>query len=234
MRMLKSLKLLMNALLLCCLLGGYLSTARANAQWQLVKSDEKNNIIVYYRTLADENIEFRGETTVKAPLSSFVALFLDLDSMSKWVYRTQQVKMLQRIGATELYIYTVHNMPIPFRDRDSVNFVRLSQQPATKAVIIKVHDAQQYLEPYPDYVRVKRAVSQWQLVPLGGGEVQVIFSGYGEPGGNISSATFRSVLFQWLVKKFLWQVPHKTLLGLKQRINREQYQQQVFEFIAEP
>ena len=83
-------------------------------------------------------------------------------------------------------------------------------------------------------MRIQVAVSQWQLVPLEQGGVEVTFSGYGEPGGSISSATYRSALFQWLVKQFLWEVPYKTLLGLIQYTKQQRYQNQRFEFIVEP
>jgi hypothetical protein len=124
-------------------------------------------------------------------------------------------------------------MPFPFRNRDSANLIQLTQAPSTKIVTINVSNAPAYIEPKNGYVRVPVAVSQWQLLPLDNGQVKITFSGYGEPGGSISSNAYHSSLFQWLMKQFLWKVPYKSLLGLKEYASREKYQNSRFDFIQE-
>ncbi len=202
-------------------------------QWELVKVDEAQGITVYYRRLSSGNIEFKGVTQIESSLSNIIAQFLDFESMPQWLYRTQKVTLLERLEAHELYIYTIHSMPFPFRNRDSVNHVRLSQSPATKMVTIDVNNAPNHIAHNDDYIRVPVAVSQWLLAPIGNGKVKIIFSGYGEPGGSISTNTYHSELFQWLIKQFLWKVPYKSLLGLKEYAKREKYQNRRFDFIQE-
>ncbi|KPJ94086.1 MAG: hypothetical protein AMJ53_05950 [Gammaproteobacteria bacterium SG8_11] len=205
----------------------------ADSQWELVRSDKDNDISVYYRSLPSGNIEFKGITHTTSSLSGIIALFLDFENMPQWLYRTEQVTLLERDQVNELYIYTIHTMPFPFRNRDSINFVQLTQVPSTKKVIIDLKNTPHYIQPYDDLVRVKVAVSQWQLMPRDDGTVQVTFTGYGEPGGSISASSYRLSLFQWLVKQFLWQVPYKTLLGLKQFVAQEKYQNRKLDFILE-
>jgi hypothetical protein len=124
-------------------------------------------------------------------------------------------------------------MPFPFRKRDSANFIQLTQTPSTKLVTINVSNIPDSVEHNDDYVRVPVAVSQWQLLPLDNGRVQITFSGYGEPGGSISSDAYHFPLFQWLLKQFLWKVPYKSLLGLKEYAGRDKYQNRRFDFIQE-
>ena len=124
-------------------------------------------------------------------------------------------------------------MPFPFRNRDSVDLIQLTQTPSTKMITIDVRNAPDYIQHKEDYVRVPVAVSQWQLLPLANDRVKIIFTGYGEPGGSVSSDAYRSSLFQWLVKQFLWKVPYKSLLGLKDHVSREKYQNRRYDFIKE-
>jgi hypothetical protein len=205
----------------------------AQQQWELVKSDQQHDITVYYRRLPTGNIEFKGVTKTESSLSGIVAVFLDFESMPQWLYRTQKVILLKQVSDKELYIYTIHTMPFPFRKRDSATFIQLTQTPSTKLVTIKVSNAPDYIELNDDYVRVPVAVSQWQLLPLDNGRVQITFSGHGEPGGSISPDTYHFSLFQWLVRQFLWKVPYKSLLGLKEYASQEKYQKHKFYFIQE-
>lgn len=208
------------------------SETLAGPEWELVKADAEE-LKVYYRTLPSGNVQFKGVTTVQSSLSTLIAVFLDLDSMPKWLYRTKQATLLERVGSVRWYVHMLHTMPFPFRPRDSVNFIEMNQAPDTKTVYIDVTNVPDYIDPIEDHVRVQVAVSQWRLQPAPGGKVEITFTGYGEPGGSISSQTYHTALFRWLVKQFLWEVPYDTLLKLRQFIHLEQYQNRRFDFIKE-
>ena len=56
--------------------------ARTKAgEWELVQEDERNDIVVYYRTLESGNVEFRGITHLRTSLSSFIALLKDFETL---------------------------------------------------------------------------------------------------------------------------------------------------------
>jgi hypothetical protein len=213
-----------------------LSDANANSdeQWEQVKLDEDNDITVYYRKLSSGNIQFKGITRVTSSLSGIVAVFLDLDQMPRWLHRTKAVTLVERIKMDELYVHMIHTMPFPFRRRDSVNHIEFIQAPVTKAITIHVKNIPDFIDPMDDMVRVPVAISKWVLTPIDKGRVKIAFSGYGEPGGSISSETYHSSLFQWLLKQFLWKVPYETLLKLKEFVGKGKYQNRSFEFVAEP
>lgn len=219
-------------------IAGTSSNANANVtaenQWKPVKLDNANGIAIYYRKMSTGNIQFKGTTAVASSLSGIVGLFLDLDQMPQWLHRTKEVTLVERIKVDELYVHMIHTMPFPFRRRDSVNHIKFEQEPDTKTITIHVKNIPDYIEPMADIVRVPLAVSTWVLTPVEKGQVNISFSGYGEPGGSISPATYHSSLFQWLVKQFLWKVPYETLLNLKEIVGKRDYQNCTFQFVTEP
>ena len=209
--------------------------ARTDAgDWELVKEDEGNDILVYYRTLESGNVEFRGITHLRTSLSSFIALLQDFETLPEWAYRTDKVVTLRQTSKTEAYVYTIHTMPWPFMPRDSVLFSHIDQNPQTLAVTVKGHAVPDYIPHNDQYVRISSGESFWQLTPKGEGTLEVVFQGYGEPGGSFSESVFTSAIFRSLVKFYLWKLPYKTLKRMRHHIQSEKYQKTRFNFIQEP
>jgi hypothetical protein len=150
------------------LLGSSLPHARVKAagDWELVKQDEGNDIVVYYRTLVSGNVEFRGITHLRTSLSSFIALLKDFDTLPQWAYRTDKVVTLKQTSNTEAYVYTIHSMPWPFMPRDSVLLSHIDQNPKTLAVTVKGRAVPDYIPLNDDYVRISSGESFWQLTPI--------------------------------------------------------------------
>jgi hypothetical protein len=223
------------ALTVVLLFAGGLLYARTEAgDWELVKEDEGNDILVYYRTLESGNVAFRGITHLRASLSSFIALLKDFETLPEWAYRTDKVVTLRQTSKTEAYVYTIHTMPWPFMPRDSVLFSHIDQNPRTLAVTVKGHAVPDYIPLNDQYVRISSGESFWQLTPKGEGTLEVVFQGYGEPGGSFSESVFTTAIFRSLVKFYLWKLPYKTLKSMRHHIQSEKYQKKRFNFIQEP
>ncbi len=223
------------ALTIVFLLGSNLLHARINAgDWELVKEDERNDIVVYYRTLESGNVEFKGITHISTSLSSFIALLKDFETLPEWAYRTEKVATLRQTSNTEAYVYTIHPMPWPFMSRDSVLLSHIDQNPKTLVVTVKGRAVPDYIPLNDDYVRISSGESFWQLTPKGEGTVEVVFQGYGEPGGSLSESVFASAIFRSLVKLYLWKLPYKTLKRMRHHIRNEKYRKKKFYFIKEP
>ena len=118
--------------------------------------------------------------------------------------------------------------------RDSVLFSHIDQNPQTFAVTIKGRAVPDYIPLNDHYVRISSGESFWQLTPTGEGTLEVVFQGYGEPGGSFSESVFTSAIFRSLVKFYLWKLPYKTLKRMRQHIQSEKYQKTRFNFIQEP
>ena len=214
--------------------SGLLHAKTKAGDWELVKKDEGNDILVYYRSLESGNVEFRGIIHLRTSLSSFIALLKDFETMPEWAYRTNKVITLRQTSKTEAYVYTIHTMPWPFMPRDSVLLSHIDQNPQTFVVTVKGRAVPDYIPLNNDYVRISSGESFWQLTPIGEGTLEVVFQGYGEPGGSFSESVFTSVIFRSLVKLYLWKLPYKTLKRMRHHIQSEKYQKRRFNFIQEP
>ena len=221
------------------LLTLFLSTSALRAEketeeWELIKEDEVHGITVYYRTLSTGNVEFKGVTYINCSLNSCVALFSDVDTMPEWAYRTEKVVRLKEISDREVYAYTIHTMPFPFEKRDSIVHSFLEQDPKTLAVTIRGKGEPTFIPRKEGFVRITAIESFWKFTPQKDGSVEVVFQGFGEPGGSIPSSIYRSAIFRWLCRFFLWELPFSTLENMKTVIKRKKYQTKTFNYIKEP
>jgi hypothetical protein len=125
-------------------------------------------------------------------------------------------------------------MPWPFMPRDSVLLSHIDQNPQTFVVTVKGRAVPDYIPLNEDYVRISSGESFWQLTPIGEDTLEVVFQGYGEPGGSLSESVFTSAIFRSLVKIYLWKLPYKTLKRMRHHIQNEKYRKKKFYFIKEP
>ena len=213
--------------------SSYLDARKLDDNWRVVKEDKENNITIYYRTLETGNTEFKGITYISVSLNSFIALIDDFDKMPEWAYRTEKVVKLRQTSDKEAYVYTIHPMPWPFMSRDSVLLSHIDQNPQTFVVTVKGHAVPDYIPLNENYVRISSGESFWQLTPKGNDTIEVVFQGYGEPGGSLSESVFTSAIFRSLVKFYLWKLPYKTLKKMRQEIQNEKYHKKRFNFIQE-
>lgn len=202
-------------------------------EWKIVKSDSESDIRIYYKTHRSGNIEFRAKTNVKCSLNSLVALFSDSEKMSEWVYRLESVERIKEVGDTEVYVYTIHSMPWPFKYRDSVVHSILKQDPQSKKITIHGKASPNYIPKKKGFERITVVESTWTFNPQEDNTVQVVFQGYGEPGGDIISSIYRSPIFRWLVELYLWELPYNTLVNLKDYIKKPKYQSIKYSYIEE-
>ena len=208
--------------------------ADSGTGWEQIISDKKNNVTMYKRTLPNGYTEFKGVTEVISTLSGCVALMRDVKAMPQWVDRTTQAVVLNWVSETEVYAYNVSRLEWPLKNRDAIVHIFVAQNPETLAVTIRGSGVDKYSGPTQfnykknddRYVRMKVIESEWQFIPAPDGKVKVIFTGYGDPGGNASAP-----LFQWLINRLAWEAPYKTLKSMHGIIGRDQYQNAQFDFI---
>lgn len=206
----------------------HLPWAGAASEWDLKIDDKEADIRIFSRVNERGYPEFRGVTKVKSRLSGFVALFKDLDHMPNWAYRIRKAERLKVISEVESYAYTVNSLPPPLFDRDAIVHSMITQDPATLKMTFRGSGVPDYAPKNDRYVRMPVVESSWTFTPVGSGMVEVVFEGYGDPGGNLSSG-----LLAFFVRLSLSEAPYQTILQMKKFVGRPEYQSARYPFIRE-
>ena len=207
----------------------YLPLASAAEDWQLKVADKEAGIEVFSRVNEQGYPEFRGVTRVQSRLNAFVALFKDFDRMPEWAYRIRKAELLEVISEMESYTYIVNSLPLPLYDRDVIVHSTIAQDPRTLQVIFHSIGVPDFAPKDDRYVRMPVVESSWTFTPLADGMVEVVFQGHGDPGGSLSS-----VLLAWFVRLSISEAPYQTMLEMKKRVARPEYQAARYPFIREP
>lgn len=120
-------------------------------------------------------------------------------------------------------------MPWPLQDRESIVEWQLRQDAASGEVLLEGRSAPDRAPPLPGVVRMPKFASSWAFKPLGGGQVEVRFSGFGNLGGNLAEGPLRA-----FVDSAVWVAPLETVRGLREMILKPEYRGAVLAHIREP
>lgn len=194
------------------------------SSWELKK--DSDGIAVYTKTESTSGLKvFRGVTEVKGSLSSLISLMKSVDDSPNWIYNCTEATLLKSDSFWEEYIYFRTEVRWPFRDRDAIVHLKLSQDPDTHIVTITMKGVPDYLPKTDKVVRMPIMDGYWQLAPVDGGRVIITYQMMSDPGKGIPD---------FLAKTNLINYPFETLLKLKSRSQMVEYQNAVLAEIVEP
>ena len=186
--------------------------------WELAK--DANGIRVYTRSPGRRSIEgiavneFKAITTVDAPLSAIVAVFMDVPSYPKWLSNCMAAEVLERNAPGKCKYHLESKAPFPFDNRDLVQQLSIQQNPDTKVVRVQLENLPAFIDTLDGMVRMPVAEGFWALKPLSAQQVELTFQYRFDPGGNIPA---------WAVNLFLVKSPYETLTNLRERLKEEKY-----------
>lgn len=175
-------------------------------QWHLVK-DEAGIQVYLSEVPGSEYQAYRGVTTLKADMSTLLALQEDVSGSCTWIHACREQKLLKHEGANS-WTYTRFDTPWPITPRDSVLRVT-TQLGADGSVTRLLHGVADYLPEQKGFVRVSKIEGRWSLTPRAPGGVEVVYQVHTEPGGRVPS---------WLANSFVVDAPYNTLKALRQRV----------------
>lgn len=185
--------------------------ARGQQDWTL--QDKQAGISVYTRTFPDSKFKaIRVKCEVRATLSQLVAVILDVNTGAQWVYGTKSSVLLKQVSPSELYYYSVVNLPWPINDRDFIAHLKAVQDPRTLVVTIDGPTLADYIPAKSGIVRVPRGEGKWMLTPLAGGQVAIDYTLRTDPGGSLPP---------WLVNLFVTKGPLETFNNLKTHLEKK-------------
>jgi hypothetical protein len=192
-------------------------------EWKLKKETE--HIKVYYRKSADSRVnELKLLTTVNSSLSGLVSLLRDVPNYTNWIYKCEKVEPLGQSTHSEGRYWAELDFPWPLQNRDMICHSRISQDPKTKVVAIKVEGQPAYLEKKDGIVRIEVLELTWTLTPAPDGQIHIEYQLLSDPGG---------VLPGWLINLAIDQGPTQTIRSLREQVAGQKYQSSKLSYIQE-
>jgi hypothetical protein len=195
-------------------------SASAQNDWKL--SVEKEGIKVYTSIVPESQIKaVKVECDLNTTPSQLVAVIMDINSATDWVYHVKSARLIKQVSPSELYYYSEVSLPWPVANRDFVAHLTVSRDPASKVVTIDGPAVQGYVPVKKGVVRVDNSFGRWVITPVGANLVHVQYMIHTDPGGSIPA---------WMVNIFATDAPLKIFEGLKVQLQKPAYRNVAFAF----
>lgn len=183
----------------------------------------KDGIAIYTKTIENSNYKgIRVKCSLPATLSQFVAVIMDVNTATEWLYSTKSSTLLKQISPAEVYYYSEVGLPWPLSNRDFVCHLTARQDPRTKVVTIDGPVVPDYVPQKEGIVRVTHSSGKWIITPAENNTVNIEYTLEADPGGSIPA---------WLVNLFVTKGPMESFKKLKDQINKPQYKKAQYAFI---
>jgi hypothetical protein len=197
------------------------NSASAQTDWKL--SSNKEGIKVYTSLVPGSKIKaIKVVSTLDATPSELVAMVMDIKNSPQWVYHTKSAVLVKQISPSELYYYSEVNLPWPVANRDFVAHLTATQDPDTKVVTIAGPVVQGLVPEKKGIVRIAHSNGRWTITPTGNGQIDVEYSIFVDPGGDLPS---------WLVNMFATEGPLQIFRNLKLELQKPAYKNVFVAFV---
>ncbi len=198
--------------LLIIFCGAFLQ-AGAQKDWTL--KTQEDGVSIYMKELPDSKFKaIRVICTVTATLSQMVAVIMDVNTGTDWVYSIKTSRLLKQVSPSELYYYCEVALPWPISNRDFIAHLKVTQDTLTKVVTINGPTVSNYIPSKPGIVRVAASEGLWVISPKPNHMVQIDYTLRTDPGGSVPA---------WLVNMFATKGPLETFKKLKDQLVKPAY-----------
>ncbi|MFD0792105.1 START domain-containing protein [Mucilaginibacter litoreus] len=213
--------MLRNTLSLLLILLSLHSTFAQN-QWALKSNTD--GIKIYTATVADSKFKaLKVECDYDASLSQIVAVLLDVNTCTEWVYHTKSVKLLKQPSPAEVYYYSEVSLPWPASNRDFIAHLTAHQDAETKIVTVDGPAVNGLMPPKNGIVRVTESTGKWIITPVTKNQVKVVYTLHVNPAGSLPA---------WLVNMFASEGPTQSFKGLRAQLKKPKYANATLPFIV--
>ena len=191
------------------------------SEWKLIKED--TGIKVFSKTVPDSKIKaIKAELILKASASQLVALLLDVNTATEWVFHTKSCVLIRKISDSELYYYSEVSLPWPLENRDFVAHIKVFQDPKTKVVTVDAPAVPGWMAAKNGIVRISHSVGLWIITPIDKEKIKLEYSLQVDPGGVIPA---------WVVNTFAAQGPIESFKKMRVQLKLPQYKNASLPFI---
>lgn len=212
----------MRSCLICLLLLSQGAVAAEN--WE--QQRDRDGIQVYTRDVDGSKFKaVKSTMTIAASLRELVALVRDAAACPDWAALCKMAESIDELSETEMYVYTLNDLPWPVADRDAIAHVLWSQDPSDLAVTMIATVVSDKLPAKKGIVRLSYGTTSWHFKPTADGQVDVTSIAHVDPGGATPA---------WLSNRLLVDSPFDTMAGMRKIIKSNRYENSAFEFLSEP
>ncbi|MDB5030077.1 START domain-containing protein [Mucilaginibacter sp.] len=197
--------------------------AQTGDGWEL--KENNNGVKIYTRDIETSKIKaIKVECQLDATLSQVVSALMDVRNSEEWLYHTAGNTIIKQVSPSELYYYSLVEMPWPVSNRDFIAHLKVSQDAFTKVVIIDAPCVADMVPVKPKVVRIANSKGKWVLSPSGKGQVKVVYTLHADPGGSIPA---------WITNLFVTQGPSQSFKKLKMHLQKQVYKNAKLDYIAD-
>lgn len=212
-----------NKLTLLLLLLTNCALAQTSDNWTLKENND--GVKIFTRDIENSKIKaIKVECQFNATLSQLVSVLMDVKNSEEWLYHTSSNYIVKQVSPSELYYYSLVEMPWPVSNRDFVAHLKVSQDAVTKVVTIDAPCVADMVPVKSKVVRIANSKGKWILSPFGKGQVKVVYTLHADPGGIIPA---------WLTNLFVTQGPSQSFKKLKVHLQKPVYKNAKLDYIIE-
>ncbi len=195
----------------------------AQHSWKL--KSESDGIKIFMAPVATSRVKaLKVECSFNATTAQLVAVILDLNACSEWVYHTKSAVLLKKVSPAELYYYSEVDIPWPASNRDFIAHLMVSQDKKSKVVTVDAPCLPDWVPEKKDIVRIRQSLGRWTIVPVNKTQVKIEYVLVVDPGGSIPA---------WIVNMFAAKGPMESFKKLKLQLQKPAYKDVHFDFISE-
>ena len=192
--------------------------------WELKRDDE--GIQIYTSNVSNSKFKaVKAVMQIPTNLHALTALVQDAESCPDWADLCKEAKVIETVSDTEMYVYTLNDLPWPVSDRDAIAHVIWEQQAEDASVVMHATVAPDKLPKTKGKVRLQYGYTSWKFTPLENGEIAVESFAHVDPGGATPA---------WLTNRLLTESPFVTLKAMRKLIADGAYKDASIGFITKP
>jgi hypothetical protein len=196
--------------------------AQTSDDWALRENND--GVKIFTRNVEDSKIKaIKVECELDATLSQLVAVLMDVKNSEEWLYHTASNYIVKQVSPSELYYYSLVEMPWPVSNRDFIAHLKVSQDAVTRVVTIDAPCVADMVPVKSKVVRIANSKGKWVLSPVGKSRVKVVYTLHADPGGSIPA---------WITNLFVTQGPSQSFKKLKVHLQKQVYKNVKLDYIV--
>lgn len=210
------------SLTLLFLLCANCALAQGHEDWVLKENND--GVKIFTRDVENSKIKaIKVECELDVTLSQLVAALMDIKNSEEWLYHTADNYIVKQVSPSELYYYSLVEMPWPVSDRDFIAHLVVSQDPVTKVVTIDAPCIADMVPVKPGIVRIANSRGKWVLSPMNKARVKIVYTLHADPGGSLPA---------WLINMFVTKGPSQSFRKLKVHLQKPAYRNAKLDYIV--